>query len=107
MASIPLAPAVCRRLDLQHHSLAGSTSLLLLTISRWTVETSDLAGLLPGQPSTDSHLANSQDDQACLAALLLHPECADASRPASLFAESLRSARGHHYLLSFQLMRYH
>src|SRR5260370_35795986 len=71
MASIPPAPAVCRRLDPQYHSLAASTIHPLPTSARWPVETSDLATQPPGRPSTGSHSAGPLGGPACLLALLL------------------------------------
>src|SRR5437879_5529719 len=98
MASIPLAPAVCRPLDLQYHSLAASISHLLPTTARWPAETSGLATRLPGRPSTSSHSAEPPGGQACLLALLLLADREDPSRLASPSAGSFRSAHALHHL---------
>src|SRR5712672_1637044 len=106
MASILLAPAVCRRLDLQYHSLAASTSHLLPIISRWLVETSDLAARPPARPSTGSHLADSLDGPPCLIALL-HPARENPSDLASRFAGSFQSVHALHHLPSGAKIRYY
>src|SRR6266566_4336016 len=106
MASIPLAPAVCRRLDLQYHRLAASTSHLLPTTARWPVEISDLATRPPRRPSTGSRLADSLDGLACLAVLLL-PDHGDPSDPASPFAGSFRFAHALHHLPSEAKIQYY
>src|SRR6266705_6204480 len=106
MASIPLALAVYRRLDLQYHSLAASTSHLLPTTARWLVEISDLAARPPAQPSTGSRLVDSLDGPACLVALL-HPDRGGPSSPASLFVGNFRSVHALHHLLFLDLTRYH
>src|SRR5436853_4038874 len=107
MASIPLAPVVCRPPDPQYRSMAASTSHPLPTIARWPVEISDLATRPPGRPSTDSHLAGSPGDPACLPALLLLADRGDPSCLPSLSPGSFRSAHALHHLPLRAKIRYH
>src|SRR5260370_23149863 len=107
MASIPPAPAVCRRLDPQYHSLAASTIHPLPTSARWPVETSDLATQPPGRPSTGSHSAGPLGGPACLLALLLLADREDPSSLASPSPGSFRSAHALHHLPLGAKIRYH
>src|SRR6266480_719847 len=106
MASIPLAPVVCRWLDLQYRSLAASTSHLPPTISRWLVEISGLATRPPARPSTGSRLAGPPGGPACLLALLL-ADREDPSRLSSPSPGSFRSAHALHHLPLGAKIRYH
>src|SRR2546430_1987840 len=107
MASTPLAPAVYRRLDLQYHSLAASTSHLLPTSARWPVVTSDLATRPPARPSTGSRLAGPPGGPACRSVLLLPADREDRSPLASPSPGSFRSAHVLHHLPLRAKIRYH
>src|SRR5712672_678410 len=106
-AAILLAPAACRRLDLQYRSLVASTSHLLPATARWPVETSYLATRLPTPPSTGSHLAGPPGGRACLPVLLLLADREDPSSLSSLSPGSFRSAHALHHLLLRTKIQYH